>query len=506
MKQISLTFLYVFTAIHCFSQAIRYADYHCVDDQEALTKQVIANKQAISDGMSFPRETIYVPVTFHMVADDDGAGRVDVEDVFDQLCALNEEFLDTGFEFYIDEDFNFINNTLVYEAPTGGAAVAEMIRQKRDNGANALNIFITLNARMGNEENGTVLGFYAFENDWIVIRRNQIGNGENTLAHEIGHYFSLKHPHSGWESDPWEENRHGNPVLQNRINGVQIELVDGSNCNTAGDQLCDTPPDYNFGLRWDLSCPPFNLNVEDRNGDTIVPQQNNYMSYFIGCQPYIFTPDQRNLMMADYNSGRKDAIRTGFTPPTAEIENTLELISPENNTTTAFYNGVELSWTPVANATSYYIEIRSGAEEIIRFTTGTTIYITELSPNKTYIWSVRPFSNLKTCASKETNILKTNDVTTATADPSFVESMTVFPNPLTSNQNLQIDIESGSSVDGVLHLYSMSGKLVHRQQQAIKSGANHIRIDLNHIKSGLYMLSLATIDGNIERKIIITNH
>ena len=488
-----------------FAQETRYADYYCVDNQDMLTERVKENKSTLKRGMAITREKIYVPIKFHLVAEDDGSGRVDIEDMLDQLCALNTEFEETGFEFYLDDGFNFIDNTQAYEAPTLGAGVAEMLRARRSVGQEALNIFVTLNARQGDIENGTVLGFYAIENDWIVIRKNQIGNNNNTLAHEIGHYFSLKHPHSGWESEPWEANRHGNPVLINRINGVQIELVDGSNCETAGDQLCDTPPDYNFGLAWDSSCPPFNVVVEDRNGDTIVPQQNNYMSYFIGCEPYVFTRDQSNLMMAEYNSARKSSIRTGFTPNQASITNTLELTAPENNTTAPAYNGVLLQWTEVANASTYFVKVRSGQQEIIRFTDKTEIYITEMLPNKTYTWSVTPYNELYTCANKKTRILKTNDVTTATIDPDFIESVQLYPNPVKIGEAIQLTIESKSGQDGLLSIYSTAGSVVYQQVQDIKTGHNQITLDLNHIKSGLYMLSLTTSKGNIERKILINN-
>ena len=132
MRHIILVFTYFFTIIHCFSQSVRYADYQCVDNQEMQIQRVIENKQALKDGLAFTRETIYVPIKFHLVADDDGLGRADIEDVLDQVCALNVEFEDTGFSFYIDNGLNLIDNSLVFEAPTDGAGVAEMIRQKEE--------------------------------------------------------------------------------------------------------------------------------------------------------------------------------------------------------------------------------------------------------------------------------------------------------------------------------------------------------------------------------------
>jgi len=504
MRFLILIIAFFWTIPFVSSQEIRHVHYQCVENQAMLTERVTENKAALKNGLAFPREDIFVPVKLHLAADSEGLGRVDLEDVLAQMCDLNSEFTSTGFQFYIDNGFNLIDNDLVYESPALGAGVAEMIRQQRDNGEESLNIFVTLRARDGNEENGTVLGYYAIENDWIVIRSNQIGNGVNTLAHEIGHYFSLKHPHSGWESDPWEESRHGNPVLITRINGVRIELVDGSNCETSGDQLCDTPPDYNFGLRWDSRCPPFNLNIMDRNMDTILPQQNNYMSYFLGCEPYIFSRDQQNLMMAEYMSSRKESIRTGYIPVTAEIPNTLELISPANNTTTDFFNGIELQWPAVENASQYLLKMRSGSSEIIRITSGTSIYVTELLPDKTYTWSITPFNEGYTCAGKQTNILRTNDETTNTIDPAFAETVSLYPNPTSGGNTARLSIDANEQLQGQLNLYNVSGERISTEQVFIQQGKNNLNLKTNQLQSGVYMLSLTTSKGNLNRKLIIT--
>ncbi len=506
MRNLFLFIIYLWVPVLLSSQKVRFADYHCVENQELLTQRVIENKQALQNGLSFPREDVFVPVKLHLVADSDGLGRVDLEDVLDQMCDLNSEFAGSGFHFYIDDGFNFVDNDFVYTSPTLGAGVAEMTRQRRDVGEESLNIFITQTAMSGSTENGTVLGFYAIGNDWVVVRQNQIGNGENTLAHEVGHYFSLMHPHSGWEPSPWEEALHGNPVLITTINGVRVELADGSNCSVSGDRICDTPPDYNFGFSWNTRCSPFNLNVMDRNMDTIVPQQNNYMSYFLGCAPYVFSDGQKDVMMAEYMSARRSSIRTGFIPQTDEIPNTLELISPDNNTTTEFFNGVELRWTEVENASQYLLKIRSGSIEINRITDASAVFITDLLPNRTYTWSVTPFNEGYTCAGRQTNILRTNDATTSTIDPDFIESVQVLPNPVNQGEEMKIEITSNESAQASLDIYSLSGKRVHSQATSILVGKNNINLPTNQLQSGVYMLSLATSKGNIKRKLIISTY
>ncbi len=83
-----------------------------------------------------------------------------------------------------------------------------------------------------------------------------------TIAHELGHFFGLPHTFS-------------------RDNGE--ELVDGSNCKTAGDKFCDTPADpYNEAdqeTEWTKNCR-FIYEGLDPNGDYYRPDVGNIMSYY----------------------------------------------------------------------------------------------------------------------------------------------------------------------------------------------------------------------------------
>jgi len=478
-------------------------DYHCVENQQLQIDRILENKQALKNGIAVPREEINVPIKFHLVADSDGLSRVDVNDVLEQLCTLNMEFADTDFRFYIDNGFNLIDSDAVFNTPTQGVAVAEMLRAKRDEGPEAINIFLTESAR--ETDVGVILGFYANVNDWIVILESVVGTNNKALSHELGHYFSLAHPHFGWDRQPWDQAIHGNPVLITRTDGVRVELVDGSNCDEAGDFICDTPPDYNFGFGWSRQCPDFNLDVMDRNLDVIDPLQPNFMSYFFGCDQITFTPGQNEMMLADYMSSRREHIRTGFNPITTEIPNTLELISPENNTTTKFFDGVELTWTTVENASQYLVVLRSGLDEIIEIVEGTSVFITDLLPDEIYTWSVTPFNDGYTCAGKETNILRTNNITTNTEDPDFAETIRVQPNPVNIGDAVTLHIETNEALEATLSIFSIEGKAIWSEKSSIGLGKNNIKLQTNEFQSGVYMLSLSTSKGTINRKLIISN-
>jgi hypothetical protein len=114
------------------------------------------------------------------------------------------------------------------------------------------------------------------------------------VIHELGHLFGLSHTHAG-----------------NGQGGSTPDLVDGSTCCTAGDRICDTPPDpfvfasqgsggSDDGCVW-IPSP----GLVDANGDMYVNVDvNNHMSYYIGqCADRRFSPEQGNVMRATISTG-----------------------------------------------------------------------------------------------------------------------------------------------------------------------------------------------------------
>ncbi|MEO1450850.1 MAG: M43 family zinc metalloprotease, partial [Bacteroidota bacterium] len=119
-------------------------------------------------------------------------------------------------------------------------------------------------------------GTGGFSNTGIVCN-----NGE-VVSHEFGHLFGLYHTFSF--------------VPGTNMTG---ELVDGSNCDTTGDGICDTSADpFPHGGYLD-SCAYVGA-VTDSNGQLYDPPINNLMSYynyaFHGCGTEAFTEGQFERM------------------------------------------------------------------------------------------------------------------------------------------------------------------------------------------------------------------
>jgi len=119
----------------------------------------------------------------------------------------------------------------------------------------------------------------------IVIRKGDcIAPGSKTITHEFGHYFSLLHT----------------------FEGDREELVNGSNCATTGDLICDTPADP-FIVGDDVAtyvdqaqgCR-FILSEQDPNGEWYAPHVGNYMSYYPSSCACGFTYEQYLKMANTY--------------------------------------------------------------------------------------------------------------------------------------------------------------------------------------------------------------
>lgn len=149
---------------------------------------------------------------------------------------------------------------------------------------NRINVFI-----VDRYDDPTVCGFANLgqvgnPNDAIVHINKGCGVTAGTLAHELGHLFGLYHTFEGGD-----------------------ELVNGSNCATAGDGICDTPADpYSPELEviWLGDNCEFIFAGTDTLGQLYQPDVGNTMSYY-DCAGCGFTRGQFLKMAETYLSSTK---------------------------------------------------------------------------------------------------------------------------------------------------------------------------------------------------------
>ena len=201
---------------------------------------------------------LYFPIQYHIFKNSNGDMALSVSETQNMTKMLNYAYQNSNIQFYSCNNVDVITNNTYYnliKSQESGLSVYD--------NPNAINVYLcnTIN-------NGSYAGYSYYP--WMGTNRIFIAKdyaNTSTVPHEFGHYFGLLHTH---------DTQYG------------VELVDGSNCGTAGDRICDTPAD-----------PMLDYNTVDCDCNYIGNQYQNGLPY---------SPDTRNLM----SYSRKEC-RTQFT-------------------------------------------------------------------------------------------------------------------------------------------------------------------------------------------------
>ncbi|MCU0429728.1 MAG: M43 family zinc metalloprotease [Cytophagaceae bacterium] len=226
-------------------------------------------------------------VIAHIVYDKDSNEATSPLMVTAVLNNVNSFFAPIGVSFRVCE-IRSIYNFQYYDTIVD-ARVQEMVNQNFAN--NRINIYYlnSYKAPVGGKCYNTVAG-----TGFIVI----VDNSPTTVAHELGHYFSLDHTF-GTQA------------------GTTAELVNASNCSTTGDRICDTPADPYTQSQGEGTFVDVNANCNfiyagrDANGHYYNPDVGNIMSYYVSCNDCPHFTHGQLLKMANYyistfNTSSKD--------------------------------------------------------------------------------------------------------------------------------------------------------------------------------------------------------
>ncbi len=170
---------------------------------------------------SFARtvESVHRIVTrFHVVRRSDGSGGVDENLLSAMMLDLNYGYRDTPFVFVRDPELIYVDNDGFFaDFPTFSSAFP-MLRDHFEPGV--MNWFVTPKIRT--QIAGTWIG-PASPVRGILMRNDTIGSPSfmRLPVHEMAHIFQVLHPFE---------------------TALGTECSSGSNCGTAGDLVCDTPP------------------------------------------------------------------------------------------------------------------------------------------------------------------------------------------------------------------------------------------------------------------------
>jgi Secretion system C-terminal sorting domain/PKD domain len=232
-----------------------------------------------------------VPIKAHIIRTSAGSGGLSVSDLNDAIDNMNAYYASAFMEFFLCDGINFIDDTSYYNFDTS----QESALTSANNVSGLINIYFANSVSSG--ASGLCGYAYTPGGPDVILMANSCTTNGSTLPHEVGHFFSLRHTHGPSNST------------------LTTELVDGSNCDTDGDLICDTPADPQLGSsNVDINCI-YTGTTTDANGAAFVPDPTNILSYSRKeCRTYL-SPQQYARIYATYQS-----VRNNFSCPSFNID------------------------------------------------------------------------------------------------------------------------------------------------------------------------------------------
>lgn len=495
MKNITLILiLFLILPSIGFSQADKPANWCASEYPADMIPFLERTSQDISDGTYRSGSNYVLPMTIHVLRNTDGSGGVTETSVHDVFCGTSEKYAEYGIDIYL-RSIEY-HNSSNFNSDSNLASTIDLLYSVDG----TINVFVH-SAVSGEELCGVYKGSAISQQSTgspDLIQVSAVCWSPPTLIHEIGHYFGLPHTFFGFEGS-------GLNCASQVSSG---EEVDGSNCTTTGDRICDTPPDYSSD-RWTCNPDSEGCIQIDPNGVEFRPDGTNYMSYSDDNCVNKFTPMQVAVMKSLVDNLRQDLYN--FTPPSelGDITGTAETYLPPNGSTRA-YDEVYFNWTPVGQATAYLFEISKApvfnpsfvVETVTTTSNQHTSYV--LQANFTYHWRVKPYNPGYTCAPySATGNFTTAEWTVANEEVEGLEDFVVFPNPIIGGQSVNIELQSNRNMEGVLNLYNVQGQRVYTENITVTASANRFAIDTEKLPTGMYVVNVDFENGSVQQKLII---
>ncbi len=318
---------------------------------------------------------------------------------------------------------------------------------------------------------------YVMDNTSNVSNIFSFGHkGGRLIAHEMGHCLGLFHTHDNSDCD---------------------ELVNGSNCNTCGDKVCDTPADPGLSGYVSSNCG-YTGGLTDTNGDYYTPLTNNIMSYSLLDCITDFTPGQIDkIFQTIYDNNFPYSYVNNNLYVFHSNENYPYTLSslPFNSNDIDVYGGIYSAYKTI-----YSNNITLQPTSNLTYVAGESIVIENLTVEEgayfeAYIGYdcselfIRPSSNQRLAQSTSQNPNRQIEIES-------VYSFTIYPNPTTGRVTIEQEIGSGT-----LTLYNQL------MQPVFTTNINHSpeTIDISHLPKGVYIARFVSTASQtqITKKLVV---
>jgi hypothetical protein len=458
--------------------------------------------------------TLYMPLTIHVLGNNNGAGYASPMKILDGICQLNDDYAvsDANILYYIEGDFNYIDSTAWNNHNSILVGYQMMMA---NNIPNTINNYLVSNPA-GNA------GYNLPSAKALAIGKSYLSLGRHVWSHEIGHNLSIQHPFLGWEGKTYSystptpttvvydytsfKSIFYNSADTTILDTALVELVNGSNCTLAADGFCDTPPDYLSSGGW--ACDANGLSVtqlKDPNNVDFKADGTNFMTYADDNCGSRFTPQQVAAMRANILSTKSNYLYNQ-NPTRDTITATVTQNYPTQGEIVN-YLGVDFSWSSAVGATKYVFQLSITptftviVNEVV--TSDTTITIGPLTNNRTYYWRVKPFNPGYACAPKSQSFQFATSDLSPVQNIKSIQQYRIYPNLIHDGQSVNIDIVMAKSLDVDVMLFNVSGQLVQQERVSFQQGFNHHPFSTNTLPTGMYVLVIRTEDGIVRDKIVV---
>ncbi len=222
--------------------------------------QIILSQISQDSVISLPQINKTLSIAIHVIKDSLGDVNVDINDIYDEINITNDLFKPINLSFRVcsvDSIDNFQYDDLFHNYASSLREEQELINQFYVD--SIINIYAITKFSQ-------ITACKSCKN-YMIVRKDYL----YTIPHLMGHIFGLLHTNG---------------------NGNHAELVNGSNCLTTGDFICDTQadPEYNpiTSVLWyhENNCElfsPYAYSLKDPNDDWYMIPSTNYMSLYSNC-------------------------------------------------------------------------------------------------------------------------------------------------------------------------------------------------------------------------------
>jgi hypothetical protein len=412
---------------------------------------------------------VQIRVFAHIVAQNDGSQAGAIPDsILSEIKTMNNDFASSGICFvyvgYNEIRNSTLNHIIVDEDHPDNEALFEPYVI-----SSCLNIFYVDSIRGTNSASGGRIGGITFDlpSNFCLVGKKSLG--KHTSSHETGHCFGLFH------------------TFDSQVFG--LENIDGSNCNYAGDIICDTKADpYAFkgAFCYSESGGFYTGFCNDPNGDNNWdPPYTNIMSYWHH-DPETFTTGQSIAMLLTIGnesilSNLKSVDYTNFYPATYTYQTTF--VSAISSITTV--GNIQLLQLSKTGLFAQKVIINPGFHAM----PGAGGYVkiqahecngsgTNLSINNTDVSAV---------ATKQTQTI--------------TNSLLVYPNPSTGIFTVKYNNKGKFAAS--ITIRNIMGQIVYRTSSKDYFNSLQENINITGKTKGIYMVEILSGDKKITSKILI---